>query len=141
MAKKDKTPAAAAAPAETEKTKSKSASAIGSRGPRGVPDTAAITRLVDANPKKPSSKCWHRFELYKTGMTVGNYLDAGGFTPDLVYDTKHGFIKIEGYDPALVVKKERPLKAEKPAKAKKASATESPEQAAADAEANEEQMA
>jgi hypothetical protein len=69
-------------------------------------------------------------------MTVGEFCDACGkdATPNLVYDTKHGFISIEGYDPEQVVAKPKKEKAEKVAKAprakkvKKADAEPTPEQ-------------
>lgn len=123
------------------------------RGPRGVPESAVITVLVDANPKREGSKAATVFSHYQTGMTIGEFadaLDAAGLgkesTPNLVYDAKHGFITIEGYDPGEVVKpKEKAPKAEKPAKApKKKAAPRTAEQeeavAAVDAEAVEESM-
>lgn len=46
-----------------------------------------IRILVAKNPKKPGSKAWHRFNLYKDGMTTGEFLWAGGTREDLHYDT------------------------------------------------------
>ena len=52
-----------------------------------------ISVLV-ANPKKPSSKAFQRFSIYRTGQTVGAYIQAGGKIGDLAYDVKHGFISL-----------------------------------------------
>lgn len=130
------------------------------RGPRGVPETAVITVNV-ANPKRPGSHAFDFWGLYVTGMTVGAYCDAidrlvhadgksakGMGTPALVYDSKHGFISIEGYVVPGGVETPKPKappkpKAEKAAKAPKASkgpkvdtpATQEMEQVAADVEA------
>ncbi len=62
-----------------------------------------ITLLVDKegnkygaanNPKRKGSKSAERFALYKTGMTVKKFLDAGGTGADLKWDTEKNFIKI-----------------------------------------------
>ncbi len=77
------------------------------RGPRGVAETAKITLLVPQNPKRAGSKAFAVFACYKEGMTVGAFCDAvdatenkGAATPNLVYDSAHKFIEIEGYTPA-----------------------------------------
>ncbi len=56
--------------------------------------TPKIRILVAANPKKPGSKAWHRFNLYKDGMTVNEFLRAGGTRSDLHYDTRNKFIDL-----------------------------------------------
>jgi hypothetical protein len=89
------------------------------RGLRGVSESAVITVLAATNPKRPSSKSYGRFALYVNGMTVKAALDAGVLTPDLAWDSKHGFITIEGYDPgAIVTPKVREPKAPKEKKVK-----------------------
>lgn len=110
------TPAAADAPAA-----SKRGAPIGARGPKGVALDAIISLKVEGNPKRPGSKAHAVFAQYTDGMTVQAFLDAVGdaATPNLVYDAAHGFISIEGYDPKLVVKKERAPKAPKEPKAPK----------------------
>jgi len=40
--------------------------------------TDIIRLLVDTNQKRPGSKSWKRFNLYRDGMSVGNYIDAVG---------------------------------------------------------------
>lgn len=117
-----------------EKAAESSKQVIGVRGPKGVELTAAVTLLVTGNPKREGSKSHARFANYVDGMTVQAALDAGLTTADLVYDAAHSHIAIEGYNPTLVVKKERAPKAEKPAKAKKAKKEKSAEQVEAESE-------
>lgn len=60
--------------------------------------TPKIRILVSENPKKPYSKAWHRFNLYKDGMTVWEAERAGVTRSDLHYDTLHHFIDITTMD-------------------------------------------
>jgi len=117
------------------------------RGPRGVSDGAIVTVLVE-NPKRGGSKAHSIFSCYATGLSVADIFAAAkeaGFdeayvTPCLVWDAKHGFITIEGYDPgAIVERKVREPKAPKAPKAKKAKA-EAPADAEVEAAAVEEAM-
>lgn len=132
--------------APAAETPEKAAAEPKSRGPKGVADTAVVKLLVNSNPKREGSKAHGRFAAYKASQTVAEALDAGVTTPDLVYDAKHGFISIEGYDPGEIIvakpKAEPKPKAEKGVKAK---AVKSDEQKAkekqADEEAQEESMA
>ena len=140
------TPAAEApAPTPAAEAPAAEAPAAKTRGPRGVADSATIKLLVQGNPKREGSKAHGRFAAYVDGMTVGAALDAGVTTPDLVYDSKHGFISIEGYDPGEIVQpKPKAPKADKPAKGKKEKVEKTAEQTAAeqaaDASAAEEAM-
>ena len=113
------TSAAADAPAAP---KNAPGAPVGARGPKGVALDAIVSLKVEGNPKRPGSKAHDVFAQYVDGMTVQQFLDAVGqaATPNLVYDAAHGFIAIEGYDPKLVLKKERAPKAEKPPKEPKA---------------------
>lgn len=120
--------------------------AVKARGPKGVSDNAVVKLLVTANPKREGSKAFDRFAAYKDEQTVAEALDAGVTTPDLVYDAKHGFISIEGYDPGEIVQP-KPKAAPKPKaekKGKKEKVEKTPEQkaaeSAADAEAKEETL-
>lgn len=156
MAKSNKTtPAAktAAAPAPAEKPEKEVKVPLAKmRGPRGVPETAKITVLVEGNPKREGSKAHAAFACYRDGMTVGEFCDAvnaagqdGMGTPNLVYDAAHGFIKIEGYEPPGGViqpkpKKEPKPKEEKAAKGKSAKTADPKAKAKADEEAEEEQI-
>jgi len=107
-----------------EKAKKATPEGFGVRGPKGVAMTAVVTLLAGTNPKRAASKAYERFALYQDGMSVEAFLAAGGTTPDLVYDAAHGFIDIEGYDPKMVVKKEKPAKEAKAPRAKKAKSAE-----------------
>lgn len=66
-------------------------------------DDAKITLLSDKdgkkygkdhNPKREGSKSHGRFATYKDGLTVKQFLDAGGTTGDLDYDIKKAYIKV-----------------------------------------------
>ena len=140
MAKAKKTEAVKPEVKVTEPTVEK---AVASRGPKGVPDSALIALKVAANPKREGSKARIRFDFYKEGMTVSEALDAGITTPDLVYDSKHGLISIDGYTPPGGVtpfkeKAEAKPKVERTAKGGKVKAEKSPAQKAAEKAAEEE---
>lgn len=55
---------------------------------------SVITMLATANPKRKNTLAHKRFELYKTGMTIKDYVAAGGRTGDIKYDVIAGFICI-----------------------------------------------
>jgi len=57
-------------------------------------DPRVITVVVP-NPKKVGTKAYHRYSLYQTGMTVQQYLAAGGESSDIRYDVNHGFITVD----------------------------------------------
>ena len=100
-----------AAPAEA-----KAPAAPRSRGPRGTDEGAVITLVATANPKRPGSKAFTAFSNYVNGMTIKAFADLVGkeATGHLVYDAKHGFITIAGYDPgAIIVPKVREAKPKK----------------------------
>lgn len=105
-----------------------------SRGPRGTTEDAVIRLTGEVNPKREGSKAHAVFSHYEDGMTIADFcaaLEATNpdmvkeATPNLVYDCKHGFITIDGYEvPGGVVVKEakepKAPKAEKVAKEPKA---------------------
>ena len=67
----------------------------GRRGPAGTyADTAKITVVVTENPKKAGTASHTRFAVYKTGMTVAEFLKAGGKRADLDWDVSHKFVSI-----------------------------------------------
>lgn len=166
MATAKKTPAktapVAAAPVAAKKATAKAAAPVAveqpadpvveprTRGPRGVHESAVITVLAEGNPKREGSKAHAVFSHYESGQTIAEFCEAleatdaemvKEATPNLVYDAKHGFIEIEGYEPpGGVTKKEVKAptpKAEKPVKASKSPKAKA-DTAKADAEANEE---
>lgn len=72
----------------TETTKPKSG------GSRGLHRTTDIVTVLVPNPKRPGSLTHARFELYRTGQTVGEFLAAGGRRVDLKWDEEHKFVSI-----------------------------------------------
>lgn len=57
-------------------------------------DTAKITLIAKENPKREGTKAHTAFNLYKSGQTVREVLDAGQTRSNLIYDVRHGYIKI-----------------------------------------------
>lgn len=54
-----------------------------------------INVIVKSNPKRKGSEGWASFEVYKTGMKIGEYLDSKGASMDhLKWDIKRGYIAI-----------------------------------------------
>lgn len=62
---------------------------------RSFPLDSRITVLSEGNPKRAGTMAHARFALYQTGMDVKTFLDSGGQTDDLSWDTAKGFISIE----------------------------------------------
>ena len=59
---------------------------------------AKIQLCVPKNPKREGSGGWRRFNLYKNGMKIRDFLSAGGKTIDLDWDRERGFIAVEVID-------------------------------------------
>jgi hypothetical protein len=57
-------------------------------------DDDLIATVVKENPKKEGTKAHERFALYKKGMTVAEFIAAGGNRADLAWDVEHEFITI-----------------------------------------------
>jgi len=58
---------------------------------------AGLDRVIEvnvANPKREGSQAYARFNLYRSGMTVGQFYAAGGKSIDVSWDEAHGFIKV-----------------------------------------------
>jgi hypothetical protein len=53
-----------------------------------------IKLLVKENPKRPGTASHKRFQLYRPGQTVAEFLAAGGTRADLRWDQKHKFIEL-----------------------------------------------
>lgn len=53
-----------------------------------------IILLAKENPKRKRSESAKRFSRYVSGMRVSTALEKGITRSDLVWDKKHGFIKI-----------------------------------------------
>ncbi len=57
-----------------------------------IPRHWRIKLLVRHNPKLRGSKAYARFSLYRDGMKVGDFLDAGGTMGDIRYNIGHGYL-------------------------------------------------
>ncbi len=72
----------------------KSADAESTRGRQpNISGDAKIKVLAAENPKRGGAA--ERFALYKNGMTVDEYLTAGGKRADVNWDVKMGFIEVK----------------------------------------------
>lgn len=88
-AKKAEAAAKKAAPA-----KKAAATEAGTRGRKPTIDgSAKITVIAKENPKRAAAA--ERFALYKNGMTVDAYIEAGGTRADVNWDVKSGFISVK----------------------------------------------
>jgi hypothetical protein len=63
-------------------------------GKRACQRARVVTVLVP-NPKRAGTAAHARYELYRTGQTVQQFLDAGGRSTDLAWDVAHGHVKLE----------------------------------------------
>ena len=59
-----------------------------------------IQICVDKNPKREGCGGWKRFNLYKTGLKIRDFLASGGKTIDLDWDRERGFVAVEIIDEA-----------------------------------------
>ena len=76
-----------ATPPTTEPPRSRFAT----RAPRS--DPRRIT-AVQANPKRPGSAAFTRYELYRIGETVDQFLALGGIHADVAHDEARGYITL-----------------------------------------------
>lgn len=56
--------------------------------------TIKITTEDKANPRREGTWGHASFELIKDGMTINEFLDAGGRRKDLMWDVDHGHVEI-----------------------------------------------
>jgi hypothetical protein len=57
-------------------------------------DERVITLKTTENPKRAGTSAHGRFGLYRTGMTVNEFIAAGGLRADIVFDSKHDYIAL-----------------------------------------------
>jgi ribosomal protein S12 len=55
---------------------------------------AIITLVAETNPKRNNTLSRERFALYRTGMTVAEYIAAGGRSGDVNHDAAEGYITL-----------------------------------------------
>lgn len=58
-------------------------------------DDAVIRVLATENPKRAGSRAAKEWELYRDGMTVRDYLQAGGSRAGIKWDADREFIRVE----------------------------------------------
>lgn len=58
-------------------------------------DGKKVKLLVKENPKKAGSAGAARFALYQNGMTVPDFITAGGSLADVKWDVAHSYIALE----------------------------------------------
>ena len=58
---------------------------------------AIITILAEENPKRPGSRARRRFGLYRNGMAVQEFLNAGDTLGDIYYDISHAYVAVLDY--------------------------------------------
>ena len=61
-------------------------------------DQRVIRVLVETNPKRRGTSAHDRFALYRDGMTVAQFLAAGGTRGDLTWDQERAFIRLAPAD-------------------------------------------
>lgn len=65
-------------------------------GVRAESAARKITLVAKENPKRKDSSSFKRFALYKSGMTVGDFIAKGGTMADVNYDSAKGYVKVSG---------------------------------------------
>jgi hypothetical protein len=60
-----------------------------------IPKDTVIKLLATSNPKRSGSAAHTRFAFYQDGMTVGQFLEAGGTMADINFDAAKKFISLE----------------------------------------------
>lgn len=63
-------------------------------------DTRIIRILCEGNPKRRGTAAHDRFAYYRDGMTVAEFLQAGGTRGDLSWDQERCFIRLAPADDA-----------------------------------------
>jgi hypothetical protein len=60
-----------------------------------IEDSHLIKIVPGKEPKKPGTKVYEQFQLYKKCKTVGAYIKAGGSRKEISFDRYHGRITLE----------------------------------------------
>lgn len=63
--------------------------------PKLIKNDPRVIYDIIPNPKKMGSKSYERYEFYREGMTVMEFIQAGGTTGDIQHDVSKGFIKLK----------------------------------------------
>lgn len=79
---------------KTEKEKPTKAK---SKGGHTFSNELRIKLLVEDNPKRKGSSAYKMFELYRKGVTVGQYKEKGGKLNNLYWDVDHKFVAVAAH--------------------------------------------
>ena len=60
-------------------------------------EDAVIALIVSVNPKRAGTAARTRYDLYISGMTVGQYISAGGTMDDLYLDIARVYIAVSDF--------------------------------------------
>ena len=60
-------------------------------------ESAIIVKVVNGNPKRAGTAAHTRFNLYTTGISVGEYIKAGGTMDDIYWDIGRAYIVVSDY--------------------------------------------
>lgn len=63
------------------------------------PNSRRFILDIVANPKRSGTGAHERFNLYREGMSVAEYLRLGGQVRDICWDARQGFIRVTGDGP------------------------------------------
>ena len=55
---------------------------------------AVIKLLVAENPKRKGTLAYDRYAYYRDGITIAEYVAAGGRSGDIKHDIKFGYIEL-----------------------------------------------
>jgi hypothetical protein len=55
---------------------------------------AVIKLLVAENPKRKGTLAYDRYACYRDGITIAEYVAAGGRSGDIKHDIKFGYIEL-----------------------------------------------
>ena len=59
-------------------------------------DDRRITKVIPSNPRHKGWNCHYRFEIFKAGMTISQFLTRGGTRRDVRQALRRGWIQLEG---------------------------------------------
>jgi hypothetical protein len=67
----------------------------GERAPRQAISDSRIIHSIKPNPKKVGSNAHTKYALYAEGMSVADFIKAGGTMGDVKWDSERGFIQLK----------------------------------------------
>lgn len=67
----------------------------GQQRPKLIKNDPRVIYDIQEGAKRPGSKSYDRYKLYQEGMTVTEFIAAGGTAGDVKHDVSKGFIKLK----------------------------------------------